>query len=506
MPAARLAWSMLVALAMVSAAAAGEPFAIRVVDAQTGRGVPMVELTTTSHVVYLTDSNGLVAFDEPGLLDVGEVWFSVESHGYTIPADGFGNRGVRLRPTPGGEATIEIERENIAERLYRVTGQGIYADTLKLGRDAPLEHAAINGLVVGQDTVQTVVYQGKLFWFWGDTGRASYPLGNFATSGATSLLPGDGGLAPDVGVDLTYFVDDDGFSRPMAPLAGKPGVVWIDSLMVLPGPDGIDRLLCRYVRLLALSEPEEEGLMIWNDEREVFEPLVSYPLDARAKPGGHPIDVTDDAGQRWFYFATPYVTVRVKAEWDRVTDIGDYEAFTPRLPGSESIERDEAGQAVWAWRAGARPLSTAELHGMLASGELDRETCPFALRDAATGEPVDVHASSVAWNPHREKWTMIAQQGGGDTSFLGELWYAEADAVEGPWHDATKIVTHDDYTFYNPRHHPMLDVDGGRLIHFEATYTKEFSGTKHPTPRYDYNQVMYRLDTDDPRLHAGDDE
>lgn len=27
-----------------------------------------------------------------------------------------------------------------------------------------------------------------------------------------------------------------------------------------------------------------------------------------------------------------------------------------------------------------------------------------------------------------------------------------------------------------------------------------FSGTKTPTPRYDYNQIMYSLDLADPRL------
>src|SRR5579884_4144178 len=46
----------------------GRYFAIEVVDAQTGRGVPMVELKTTSSAVYYTDSNGLVAFYEPGLM------------------------------------------------------------------------------------------------------------------------------------------------------------------------------------------------------------------------------------------------------------------------------------------------------------------------------------------------------------------------------------------------------------------------------------------------------
>ena len=83
---------------------------------------------------------------------------------------------------------------------------------------------------------------------------------------------------------------------------------------------------------------------------------------------------------------------------------------------------------------------------------------------------------------------------------LGEIWYAEADSPVGPWVYATKIVTHDKYSFYNPKHHPMFDQEGGRLIFFEGTYTHTFSGNEHRTPRYDYNQIMYRLDLADERL------
>ena len=97
---------------------------------------------------------------------------------------------------------------------------------------------------------------------------------------------------------------------------------------------------------------------------------------------------------------------------------------------------------------------------------------------------------------------MIFGQSGGSTSFLGEIWYAEADAPEGPWLKARKIVTHDKYSFYNPVHHPFLDQKGGRIIYFEGTYTATFSGAKFPTPRYDYNQILYRLDLADPRLKA----
>jgi hypothetical protein len=61
-------------------------------------------------------------------------------------------------------------------------------------------------------------------------------------------------------------------------------------------------------------------------------------------------------------------------------------------------------------------------------------------------------------------------------------------------------VTHEQYSFYNPAQHPFFDQEGGRLIYFEGTYAETFSGNPCPTPRYDYNQVMYRLDLADPRL------
>ena len=85
---------------------------------------------------------------------------------------------------------------------------------------------------------------------------------------------------------------------------------------------------------------------------------------------------------------------------------------------------------------------------------------------------------------------------------LGEVWYSEADAPEGPWLHARKVVTHDKYSFYNVAHHPIFDQKDGRLIYFEGTYTAAFSGTKDKTPRYDYNQVMYRLDLADKRLRT----
>src|SRR5688572_7145362 len=76
------------------------PFAIQVVDEQTTRGVPLVELKTIHNVSYWTDSAGIVAFDEPGSMG-REIFFHVSSPGYEFPKDYFGHRGVRLTPLPG---------------------------------------------------------------------------------------------------------------------------------------------------------------------------------------------------------------------------------------------------------------------------------------------------------------------------------------------------------------------------------------------------------------------
>src|SRR5688500_20158192 len=114
-----------------------DPFAIEVVDNQTGRGVPLVELTTTAGVTYVTDSAGLVAFDEPGLMNQ-RVFFSVKSHGYESPKDGLGIRGAAFDVKTGGSTQIKLKRLNIAERLYRFTGQGIYRATMILDREPPI--------------------------------------------------------------------------------------------------------------------------------------------------------------------------------------------------------------------------------------------------------------------------------------------------------------------------------------------------------------------------------
>src|SRR5438132_12606184 len=80
-------------------------FTITVEDEQTGRGVPLVELQTTNNIRHYTDSHGVVAFHEPGLMN-RRVFFAVKSHGYEFPKDGFGIRGAALDVTEGGSARL----------------------------------------------------------------------------------------------------------------------------------------------------------------------------------------------------------------------------------------------------------------------------------------------------------------------------------------------------------------------------------------------------------------
>ena len=474
-------------------------FAIRVVDEETGRGIPLVELETVNHLRFYTDSNGTAAFHEPGLME-RQIFFHVHSHGYEYPKDDFGYRGVRLKTIPGSEAVLKLKRLNIAERLYRVTGAGIYRDSRLLGRSAPIKQPLLNGLVFGSDSVVTAVYQGKLHWFWGDTNRPSYPLGNFHVPFATSLLPGVGGLDPELGVNLTYAVGKNGFAKEAAKMPGK-GPTWIDGLVVLPDQNRQSRLLAQYVKIKAPLAVYERGVVQFDDERQQFGHLAMFPKDAPLYPHGHPFLHRAGDGHEYVYFAGGMPAVRVRANVAGYLDPTRYETYTFLQPGTGSgVQRNPDGSLKFEWRAGQPKLDHKQVNKLIADKKITAGESPVHLIDIETGKPVLTQHGSVYWNDHRQRWVMVISQSFG-SSMLGEIWFAEAARPEGPWAYARKIVTHDDYSFYNPKQHPYFAKDGGRTLFFEATYTSTFSGNKHPTPLYDYNQVMYRLQLDDPRLN-----
>ncbi|AMV38582.1 hypothetical protein [Planctomyces sp. SH-PL62] len=485
-------------------ATAARPFRIVVVDEQTGRGVPLVELRTVNQILYVTDSNGVVAFDEPGLMG-RRVFFSIKSHGYEYAKDGFGIVGSAVETKPGGEARLKIKRINIAERLYRVTGGGIYRDSLLTGVPAPIREPLLNGQVLGQDSVLSAVYRGKVHWFWGDTNRPAYPLGNFHTPGAVSDLPDLGGLDPSKGVDLTYYVDEKGFAKPTCQMPGD-GPTWVTGLVVLTDAEGRERMFANYAKIKPPMTTYERGAVEWDPEKNEFVKRAVYSGPPETNPGetlsGHTFQHRD--GDRdYIYYCNPLPFTRVPADPEKIIDEDALEVFTCLEPGTApedgKVDRDPDGRLRYGWKTKARRVDQRSQDVLIKDDKLKPEEALVQLRDATTGKRVTAHGGSVYWNDFRKRWVLLFVEIGG-TSMLGEMWFSEADTPQGPWTFARKIATHDTYSFYNPKQHPMFDQDGGRVVYFEGTYTASFSGAKEQTPRYEYNQVMYRLDLTDPRL------
>ncbi|MEJ5258752.1 MAG: hypothetical protein WHS88_01010 [Anaerohalosphaeraceae bacterium] len=483
---------------MSEPAGVGSFFVIRVVDEQTGRGVPLIELKTINGISFWTDSQGVIAFFEPGLMEQ-EVYFSVQGPGYEYPPDGFGNRGVKLRVQAGKTAQVRVRRVNIAERLYRITGQGIYRDSLLAGLPVPVKNPASNGQVMGQDSVQTCWYKDRLYWFWGDTNCPFYPLGNFATSGAVSRLPRQGGLDPAVGVDLHYFTDQRGFCKKMVPMP-EEGVVWIEGVCSVKDSEGKEHMTAFFSRRKGLTEALEYGLLDYDDASCQFRPVLRseknpFPFDGV----GHPLGAV--CGEKhYFYFAVPFplgVRMRIPNRWEDMVCPERYEIYTALDESSARSGKRPAGRWV-SWGELQRQWKSADDLKKALQKEIQSTA---VLSDIRNGASVIPHSGSVYWNDYRRKWILIAVQQGGDSSYLGEVWYAEADTPVGPWGYAQKIVSHERYSFYNPKHHPYFDQQGGRIFYFEGTYSFTFSGSAETAvPRYDYNQIMYRLDLSEERL------
>lgn len=511
---------LLINLALVSTSAAASDetdnhhyFGIQVLDHDTQRGVPMVSLTTVDDVTYITDNAGWVALHEPELAG-NSVFFKVQSPGYEVAKDGFGIAGVRLQIEPGKTSIVSVQRQNLAERIYRITGRDLYLDSVRLTQSSPLQNPLGSGMVVGQDSIQPIRIGDEMYWFWGDTNRLSYPLGMLRTAGAVSKLPADGGLDPSLGIDLKYFTNPDGFARAMIEVPDNEGVVWIHGVCTVADSNQQSQVVTQYSRRKGLGEALEQGIALWNNERKMFEVLQVIDMKESWRiVRDHPIQKTMD-GVDYLCFGNPFPISRVPATLDAVLDRSAYESFTCREdlsdvnPTQEQLHnakplRDASGQLVWRW-AKAPPVTQQDERHWVTNGKMKIEEARFLPRDAdKSGRIVEVHAGTIHFNAFRNRWIMIANEQAWDKnspSFLGEVFYSEGDSPQGPFVRTVRIATHPGQSFYNPCHHPFFDQQDGRLIYFEGTYCNTF--TESPaTPRYNYNQMMYRLDLSHLRIN-----
>jgi len=432
------------------------PGCIRVVEKGSGWPVPLVELRTTHQERFVTDNAGIIAMDSPELMG-REVWFDLIGHGYEVPKDGFGYRGVRLRPERGKTITVEVNRTILARRLGRITGAGLFAESQKLGQELDFKETG----VLGCDSVQNAVYRGRWFWLWGDTTLAQYPLGIFDCTSATTSPQPLASLEPPIRLKFDYIADAAGHPRGVARMPGS-GPTWLTGYVTLTNEAGVARLLATYMKIRPPLESYEIGLCEWNDQTQNFDRVrvIWAKSDQAPKPPavpeGHPVFWKDERGKVWVLFGNPLPTLRLPATCEAWKDSSTWEVLQPQ--------------------------------GSMVS--------------ATGGAKVKPHSGSIAWNSFRRRWVAVFMEAFGKPSAFGEIWYAEAPAPTGPWGPAVKVLSHENYTFYNPRIHPEFATADSPALIFEGTYTMQFADKPAPTPRYDYNQILYRLDLDDSAFKA----
>ncbi len=463
----------LVGLLTAVSVAAETPFGIRVVDEASGHGIPMATLSTNHGLQLVTDSGGWALFDEPDLMGC-RVYFSLSSPGYAFPRDDKGFTGTQLIPTPDGRATLKMIRLNIAERVCRLTGSGVYRDSsiLEGGRQLPSLHKSPD--ICRQSISQATVHDGKIFWVWKRSELCSDPLAEVACVGATSDLAAG---APDSGVLFEALLSKSGAPQSLFPQA--EGVMpELDGLISVTGSDGQAHLLARYRLLSMAGATLEQGIAEFRKEGK-FEAIVRLGNEYEWQfPQGQAVRVKTD-GTEWIYFATPFCHVRVPANYEAIRSPTSYQALTLM---------EGAGKLVW--QQAVRPMTAEDEARWLQHEMLEASQARTQVRDAESRRRIELAGGSVRWNEFRKRWIMLAARG------LDEIWYAEAASAEGPWRRAVKVLDVPGCDIQRPSQHEFMDQEGGRIVYFEGCH----SGMG--TPYYEGNQMLYRVDLSDARLGA----
>ena len=149
----------------------------------------------------------------------------------------------------------EIHRVNIAERLYRVTGGGIYADSVLVGDKTPLKEPLLDGQVLGSDTCSERGPSGKDLLVLGRHQPASLSARQFPTCPGPSPSCRATAASTRKSASTSTTSSTPRASprrRPGCPARGRPGS--------RPGPADRRRRPRTAVRLLRQGRTAAQGL------------------------------------------------------------------------------------------------------------------------------------------------------------------------------------------------------------------------------------------------------
>jgi hypothetical protein len=280
-----------------------------------------------------------------------------------------------------------MSRTIIAKRLGRLTGGGLFAESQKLGQELDWRESG----VLGCDSVQNAVHRGRLFWLWGDTTMAHYPLGIFDGTSATTEVKALAKFEPPLRLKLHYFTNDKGSPRGIAKMPGE-GPTWVTSYVSLPDKTGKSHLVGSYLKVKPPMEGYEWGLCVWNDDTSNFERLRVLWTKSEVTPkpppvpNGHPVLWKDAAGKEWVLFGNPLPTLRCPATFEAWQDSSTWEVLKPQE----------------------------------------------SLAPAAGGKPIKPHSGSIAWNPWRKRWVTVFMQASANHRRLANFGMRKLIRPRGP--------------------------------------------------------------------------
>ena len=170
----------------------------------------------------------------------------------------------------------------------------------------------------------------------------------------------------------------------------------------------------------------------------------------------------------------------------------------PRPEGHEfSLEGRWRKTMGAVWRSLSRLALPRDVRGVdqprhVGSAQTAKSRCPVGGGDEITphrgSDRVESISRAVRFNLHAiarqtvAAWRDLVRRGGLAARPLGT---------------GRESARHEHYTFYNPMIHAEMTPAGSPALFFAGTYSMDFSDARQRTPRYDYNQVLYRLDLDE---------